>query len=284
MKTVFETSFDEKLDENGEKILDGNGEPVQAEKEEDVFGDWKGIKELTVPKGWTPDWLTPNRGERDKHGDMLKVRPEYARKSKKAGDKEVLTGNFAANFFHVFHSFDACLYRKIKVKKGDWVRASVMARAFSRNQATPGKPGQFDMMIGIDPAGGTLLNGLNVHYGQPYWAEGPDYTDEHWEKLTVEAEAEADEITIFLRGVAKFALEISSAHWDDVKVEVYEDAEREAEKAKWIEDEKNNRLKEWEFFPRPKKEHIYLNDWEGRLSLEQLEYYIQQQIKLALKE
>lgn len=157
-----------------------------------------------------------------------------------------------------------------------------MALAVSRNQNNPGKPGHFEMQIGIDPAGGTMFDGPNVHYGKPYSAEGPKYAEDHWEQISVEAEAETEEITIFLRSWTKWRFELSSGHWDDVKVEVYEEAEREAEKAKWIANEASNKLKEWEFFPRPKKEHIII-DKDG-LSLEQLEYYVRQQIKLALKE
>lgn len=98
MRTVFETSFDEFDDVN------------------EAFEDWKGIRELTVPVGWTPDWATPSGNERKEDG--IKSRPEYDLKDKRAGHKEVLTGRFAANFNTRFHSHNACLYRKIKEKKG----------------------------------------------------------------------------------------------------------------------------------------------------------------------
>ena len=157
-----------------------------------------------------------------KHEPGKLHRPEYDGKDKFAGQPEVHSGRFAANFFTVFSTHDACLYRTIDVdvKAGDAVRVTVMAMSVAHDKDNPHNHGTHGLRVGIDPAGGEKFDGLNVRYGDWYASHDSDYQERKWVKLTAEAIAEADKITVFMHSRAEFAVQISASHWDDLVVEV----------------------------------------------------------------
>jgi hypothetical protein len=195
METFFETTFDE------------------------GFEDYRGIRELTCPKGWTPDWVQG-------HEPGVLHRPEYDQKDKQAGQPEVHTGRFAANFFTAHATHDACLYRSFKVGEGKGVRARVMVMGISHEDdlVTDGGHG---MQVGIDPTGGTDFTALSAVYGDWYssYMKGDrfgdnEYEENKWVEVSVDAVSEADEITVFLHAKADFAVDINASHWDDFRLEV----------------------------------------------------------------
>jgi hypothetical protein len=195
MHTIFHTSFDE------------------------GFEDYQGIGELTVPIGWTPDWVDGNE-------PGVLHRPEYDKKDKQAGQPEVFSGRFAANFFTAHATHDGCLYRTFHVGKGNGVRvrAMVMGVSHEDNLTTDGGHG---MRLGIDPAGGADFTALGVVYGDYYssYMKSPrfgdkQYRERKWVEVTVEAVAEEDEVTVFLHSKCDFAVDINASHWDDVEVQV----------------------------------------------------------------
>jgi hypothetical protein len=232
MRTIFKTSF------------------------EAGFEDFEGIGELTVPKDWTPDWLSP-----EKHVPGKLHRPEYDMKDKFAGQPEVHSGRFAANFFTVHSTHDACLYRTFDVEKGEAVRvrAMVMSVSHEDDNVTHGGHG---MRLGIDPSGGTKFDALNVVYGDFYssYMTGTEhgekrYEERKWVEVTAEAIAESDVITVFMHSRADFAVNINASHWDDLEVEVGSPSEVDP----------------------PKPEHVKIES----LTLEQLSDYIQLKIEQA---
>jgi hypothetical protein len=181
---------------------------------EEGFADYKGIGELTCPKGWTPGWV-----QGSKPGVLH--RPEYDAKDAEKGQPEVRTGRFAANFFTTHATHDACLYRKFKVGKDTGVRASVWCMNVSHEDdlVTDGGHG---MRIGIDPTGGTDHTSLSVLYG-PWWSSYMKefgWEERKWRRVAVDAIAEADEITVFLHARADWAVDINASHWDDFELEV----------------------------------------------------------------
>ena len=231
MQTIFKTSFEE------------------------GFEDYQGIGELTVPKGWTPDWLSLAEHEPGKLH-----RPEYDQKDKFAGQPEVHSGRFAANFFTVFSTHDACLYRTFEVPKGAAVRVRAVAMSVCHDKDQ--SLGGHGMRLGIDPAGGVKFDGLNVRYGKYYssYMLGPEhgakrYEERKWVELMAEAIAESDRITVFMHSKADFAVQISACHWDDLTIEIGEAREIDP----------------------PKPEHIKF----GELTLEQLQDFIQLKIRQA---
>jgi hypothetical protein len=209
MHTIFKTSF------------------------ESGFEDYQGIGELTVPKDWTPDWVDGNE-------PGVLHRPEYDRKDKQAGQPEVYSGRYAANFFTVHATHDACLYRKFKVGKGKGVRirAMVMGVSHEDNGVTDGGHG---MRLGIDPSGGTDFTALSVVYGLYYssYMKGLRYGDRRyqegkWVEVTAEAVSQADEITVFMHSKCDFAVDINASHWDDLEVQIGEPNEVEPPERKDI--------------------------------------------------
>jgi hypothetical protein len=200
METFFQTTFDE------------------------GFEDYKKIRELTVPKGWTPAWVDGNE-------PGVLHRPEYDQKDKQAGQPEVHTGRFAANFFTVHATHDACLYRTFKVGKGKGVRARVMVMGVSHedDMVTDGGHG---MQVGIDATGGTDFTALSAVYGDWYssYMKGKkfgdmEYKERKWVEVGVDAISEAEEITVFLHSKADFAVDINASHWDDFVLEVGDPSE-----------------------------------------------------------
>jgi hypothetical protein len=197
MHTIFRTSFDE------------------------GFEDYQGIGELTVPVGWTPDWVDGNE-------PGVLHRPEYDRKDTELGQSEVFSGRFAANFFTVHATHDGCLYHKFHVGKGNGVRVRAMVMGISHEDdlVTDGGHG---MRLGIDPFGSTDFTALTVVYGDYYssYMKGARFGDKRyeerkWVEVTAEAVAKEDEITVFMHSKCDFAVDINASHWDDLEVQVGE--------------------------------------------------------------
>jgi hypothetical protein len=200
---------------------------------EEGFTDYQGIGELTVPVGWTPDWIDGNE-------PGVLHRPEYDRKDQWVGQPEVHSGRYAANFFTTHATHDGCLYRKFRVGKGKGVRASVWVMGISHEKdgVTDGGHG---MQLGIDPTGGTDFSALTVIYGDYYssYMKGSrfgemEYVEGKWAQITVEAVAAEEEVTLFLHSKCDYAVDINASHWDDLTVEVGDASEVTPPKPKEI--------------------------------------------------
>jgi hypothetical protein len=232
--------------------------------EESGFFDYEGIKELTVPVGWKPDWV-----DLPEHIPSILHRPEYSPKDTHAGAAEaeqVHSGRFAACIANVFSTQNACLYTTIKegVKKGDHVRLRAWAMSIVRDKDDPNKFGGHGMRVGIDPAGGTKFDGLNVRYGLWYGSDEPEYRRGEWVEIFVDAVAEADQISIFLHTFCKVAYQTNASHWDDVVVEVGDADEFDPP------------------FQPLKPEYIETDTEVFKLTLEKLDDLIQLRIKQAM--
>ncbi|MBN1639943.1 MAG: hypothetical protein JXA09_01815 [Anaerolineae bacterium] len=189
MKTVFQSSFEE------------------------GFYDYQGIGELTCPNGWTPRWV------RGPAGGILH-RPEYAPKDRHLGHPEVHTGRYAAGFYTVYATHDACLYRKFRVGAGKLVRAS--AWCMNVTHSAGGRDGGHGMRVGIDPTGGEDHTALSVEYGGWWSSYLPEWRERAWHEVGVETVSEGDVVTLFLHAKCDYAADINASHWDDVKLEVAE--------------------------------------------------------------
>jgi hypothetical protein len=190
MKTVFQSSFEE------------------------GFYDYQGISELTCPNGWTPRWV------RGPAGGILH-RPEYTIKDRHLGHPEVHSGRYAANFYTVYATHDACLYRKFRVGAGKVVRASAWCMNVTHSGGN-GRDGGHGMRIGIDPTGGEDHTALTVEYG-PWWSSYlPEWKERTWHELGAEVLSEADVVTLFLHAKCDYAADINASHWDDVTLSVAE--------------------------------------------------------------
>ena len=174
------------------------------------FYAFDGISELTCPNEWTPAWKwDPEEGKLD--------RPEYKPKDRDAGQPEVRTGRFAANFYTVHATHNACLYRKFTVGQSSLVKAGVWCMGVTHD--AQGGGGGLGMRIGIDPTGGTDHTAPTVQYSL-YWSSHlPDWREREWRKREIEATAQADEITVFLHAQCDWPVDINASHWDDFELE-----------------------------------------------------------------
>jgi hypothetical protein len=173
---------------------------------EEGFYEFNGESELTCPNEWKPAWKwDPHEGTLD--------RPEYKPKDIDAGEPEVRTGRFAANFYTSHATHNACLYRKFTVGSGSKVKASVWCMGVTHDNAGGG--GGLGMRVGIDPTGGVDHTASTVEYSL-YWSSHlPDWRERQWRQRDVEVTAEADEITVFLHAQCDWPVDINASHWDD---------------------------------------------------------------------
>ncbi|MHA2069362.1 MAG: hypothetical protein ACXABY_33800 [Candidatus Thorarchaeota archaeon] len=154
------------------------------------FYDYKDEGALTVPNGWTPDWIN-TEGPGQFH------RPEYDMKSRSAGHPEILPGkDFAATVMQSNSTGHSCIFRQFTVQPGEiFAFAKVMVK--SHEDAGHG------LVIGIDPYGGEDFIGKDVILGN-WWSQymdemEPKHRNEEWWEITIDdAEAKSSVITVFL--------------------------------------------------------------------------------------
>jgi hypothetical protein len=187
MQTVFQSSFDEGA------------------------YDYQGIRQLTCPTGWTPYWV-------DGSAEGVLHRPEYDLKDRERGHPEVRTGQYAASFYTVYATHDACLYRKFRVGTDKLVRASVWAMNVTNSRG--GRDGGHGVRVGIDPAGGEDHTASSVVYGGWWSSYMPEWQEREWHELVVETCAQAEVVTVFLHARCDYAADINASHWDDFQLQV----------------------------------------------------------------
>ncbi|MGD8996941.1 MAG: hypothetical protein PVH80_02440, partial [Anaerolineae bacterium] len=107
--------------------------------------------------------------------------------------------------------------------------------AFLLEEDTPplnGEPwndaiGNFSFMVGIDPTGDT-----NPYAATVVWGPVAHIYNEHHQVPAVEAVAESETITVFLRSKTLWAFKHNDAYWDDAKLVAVEDVP-EPEPVEW---------------------------------------------------
>jgi len=171
---------------------------------EDGFYTYNGEGEMTCPMGWFPVWVDDPR-------DGVLDRPEW----KPAGTAQVRTGTGAVAIHSRYSTIDGALVRTYEVEPGSELTASVW---MLKTEDASGH----SMQIGIDPTGGTLITSGNVVWSEWYSQHMPDYAVNKWRPRTVEAVAESNLITVFLRSKVDVAVNSSNAHFDDFALTVDE--------------------------------------------------------------
>jgi hypothetical protein len=172
---------------------------------------YQGVRQLTCPTGWTPQWM-------DESADGMLRRPHYELKDRQHGHPEVRTGRFSASLYTVFATHDACLYRKFRVGRGKLVRATAWAMNVTNSHG--GRDGGHGMRVGIDPAGGERHTAPSVTYGEWWSSYMPEWRECEWHELAVETCAEGDVITVFLHAKCDYAADINASHWDDFELQI----------------------------------------------------------------
>jgi len=173
---------------------------------EDGFST-RGVGEIEVANGWTPFWQDGPFAS-----DGYNLRPEYKPEdARRYGTRRVHGGNFSQKFFNTFGTHKAGLWQRVGVPRDSQCTFSIWVQAWSSNASDPGTSdgGRYRTYVGIDPTGGTDWTSPNI-----VWSEANMVLDE-WGQIKVEARAQADAITCFVKGEAEWRVKHNDSYWDD---------------------------------------------------------------------
>ena len=222
---------------------------------EDDWGDDKSHRCLIFPTGANPQekdigniftppkWLTWFR-----HEPGTWDQPEVRDSWKQNDPRRVHSGQKSMLLFTFFRRHDAGFLQQVQVAPGTKLRLTAWAHAWSNHDikghedcndngrcscgvgqeatfilegqapALNGDPWNdaipnFIFYVGIDPTGGT-----NPFADTVVWGHGAHIYNEHAQTPPVEATAQSDTVTVFLRSKTKWAFKHSDAYWDDAEL------------------------------------------------------------------
>jgi hypothetical protein len=170
---------------------------------EGAFYDFDGIPEVTIPVRWLATWqLAPGQ-------PGVLHQPEWDHKV--APQEERFEGDKAV-FVHTRNAtHDTAIFRKVSVTPGPIV-VNCMAMLKSHPDAGHG------VRIGVDPFGGIDYLGEDVVWSSWWSTYMDEYVHAEWVPLSVNADAQSVEVTIFLYSHSDFPADLAAAHFDNVQV------------------------------------------------------------------
>jgi hypothetical protein len=178
------------------------------------FFAWSGINEIQVAHGWTPFWWEqPDR-------DPPFFRPEYKRAVAAQFPNRVLSGESAQQWFTFHASHWAGMYQQVfNVTPGQRYRFSIWAQVWSSTESVPAtvsiNPSNPRLRVGIDPTGnwqagaGTIVWSAEASMGGHI---------DRWGEISVEAVAQNNTITVFMRTNPDFATKHNDMYWDNASL------------------------------------------------------------------
>ena len=192
------------------------GKPVRAQENliknpgfEGGFFHWSGINEIYVAHEWTPWWR--ERTEADPPATFFT--PEYKKADGYIYPNRVHSGVAAQQWFNLYSSHQAGMYQQVSgVTPGVRYRFTIWAHVWSSTEDDPlvsFDPAFPNLQIGIDTTGNWSAWDSDV-----VWSGAHGFYD-HWGQLTVEAVAENNVITVFLRSHPNFPVKHNDTYWDD---------------------------------------------------------------------
>jgi hypothetical protein len=180
--------------QGGNRLQNGNFEGGFSER---------GAGEVVVANGWEPWW---QQGTQDQDANGFLKRPEYKPDSSRAGGTQ-------QKFFNNYATHNAGIRQRVSVPRGSKLTLTARAYIWSSqedNYGASNKAGNYAVMVGIDPTGGD-----NALAGSVVWSPARIEYD-HWLDLRLEATAQADAVTVFLRGTVEYRVKNNNSYWDDV--------------------------------------------------------------------
>ena len=169
----------------------------------------RGAGELTVADGWHP-WWQDGPFQEDGYNRRPEFKPEDAHRF---GDRRVHSGRFSQKFFTTFSTHNGGLLQQVGgIPVGTRATFSAWAQVWSsqhHDTNTVVDPGNYRVYVGIDPTGGTDWRSPNI-----VWSE-PRIEYNNWMQLSVTAVAQANTITVYLRGQPEFRTQFNDSYWDD---------------------------------------------------------------------
>lgn len=199
----------------------------------------KEIGNIFTPPGWIT-WFRHDPGTWDQ--------PEVRDAWKEHDPRRVHGGEKGILLFTFFRKHDAGFLQQVRVTPGQKLRLTAWAHAWS-NHAIEGHEdcaddgrcscgvgreaafilegeapelGQdswndaipnFTFYVGVDPTGGT-----NPFAGTVVWGRGAHIYNKHAQTPPVEATAQSDTVTVFLRSKTMWGFKHNDAYWDDAKL------------------------------------------------------------------
>ncbi len=177
---------------------------------------WRGSSDLNVAMGWTPWWM-------EQTGDdpaWRNRRPEFKPATLNLDSSRIRKGVSAQQYSTFWGTHVAGLWQQVVVKPGALYRFSVWGHAWSSegDAAQPSNnPTNVHMSVGIDPLGGGDPQGRSV-----IWSEDQNAIDD-WRHFRVEARAESDVITVFIRSAPEWPKKHQVVFWDESSLDLLED-------------------------------------------------------------
>ena len=170
--------------------------------------NYENIGELTCPQGWIPFW---KNGTPKEIQEGFWKRPEF-----KPEPYRLHGGKQGHKWFSTYATHDAGLLQVVPCTKGAHLTLAAWCQFWSENDDKSG--GGYALTIGIDPWGAVEPFGQAVIWapwiGQevtPNWQKG-----DTWREIVLNADAQADKITVYLRGACKWRAKHNDAYFDDV--------------------------------------------------------------------
>ncbi len=161
----------------------------------------------TVPNGWKPWWETPVSG-------CYNFRPFYQVVSTAMAGR-VHGGTYALQYFTDFSSHNAGIYQQVSVTPGTTYRFTIWGHAWSTDDlAKASSTANAKLMIGIDPQGGD-----NPFASSVVWSTAVAAMDTY-QQFSVQATAQAAQITVYVRSRPDWCVKRNSAFWDDASLTV----------------------------------------------------------------
>ncbi len=180
---------------------------------EDGFHVQGGAPEVSVANGWTAWWV---QGTQQQTNQGYLIRPEYKGEDGEVhGYGRVHLGRYSQKFFSTFSTHDAGLLQTVAVPAGAALQFTAWVQTWSSGGDDPGQtvePGYYRVSIGIDPAGGSNPFGASV-----VWSEAV-LADNTWVQLSVYAQAQGSQVTVFTRGAPEYRVKHNDSYWDDLSL------------------------------------------------------------------
>jgi LysM repeat protein len=170
---------------------------------------WSGINEVQVAHNWTPWW----RKRSDADPPATYFQPEYKQANGYIYPNRVHGGAAAQQWFTFYATHQAGMYQQVfNVTPGARYRFTVWAQVWSstdddaNSSVNPAYP---NLRVGIDPTGN-----WNPWDGDIVWSGAYAFYDS-WGQLAVEAVAQNDVITVFMRSEPNIPVKHNDMYWDD---------------------------------------------------------------------
>jgi LysM repeat protein len=173
------------------------------------FRAWTGIGEVYVAHSWTPWW----RPHKEADSDAYYHRPEYTQANGYIFPNRVHGGAYAQQWFTFYRTHQAGMYQQVfGVVPGQRYRFTIWAQVWSSSEDNADRsqdPAYPNLQVGIDPSGDWNPWAATVVWSLTY----APY--DRWQQLAIEAVAQKDVITVFVRSEPNFPVKHNDMYWDD---------------------------------------------------------------------